>query len=227
MKFKIVGPFFICVPAAIFSLRSTALAQDSTQWKLEIGGTFSTFQQQVKAEVGDPRGERLINETDVGVMMMGRYQILDFLSAGLFLQFDRGHRLAARFDGFNSEGMTVTKDKLGGNYSEAWFGPFVHFSWKNLFAEGGYGAFGRRSDDARGDLASSTGDTTSSFSLHPTIALLAALGAGVQITDDLDLIVRMEYRLRYYTMRGGNTLKNNIEHGTQNITPFVGVSWRF
>ncbi|HLF19374.1 MAG TPA: hypothetical protein VI704_01160, partial [Bacteroidota bacterium] len=148
-------------------------------------------------------------------------------SAGLFLQFDRGNRLAAMFDGFNNEGRTITKDKVGGDFSEIWFGPLMRLHWKKLFAEGGYGMMGNRMDEARTDLASSTGDTTSSFSFHPAIALLAAIGAGVAITDNLDLIVRMEYRLRYYTKRGGNTLGNNIEHGTQNITPFVGISWKF
>ncbi len=201
-------------------------AQDSTFWRFDIGGTFSTFQQQVKAEIGDPRGERLVNETQAGLVMMGTYSVNEFVSAGLFFQFDRGNRLAARFDGFNSEGKTITKNKVGGDYSEVWFGPFVRLNWKNLFVEGGYGAFGSRNDEGRTDLGSSTGDTTSSFSFHPTIALLAALGAGVQITSDVDLIVRMEYRLRYYTKRGGTPLQDNIEHGTQNITPFIGISWK-
>ncbi|MBI4429337.1 MAG: hypothetical protein HY562_09495 [Ignavibacteriales bacterium] len=224
MKLQVLR-FLVFLPAVFCG--QLVSAQDSTDWRFDVGGTFSTFQQQVKAEVGDPRGERLVNETQVGIMALASYALHEFVDAGLFLQFDRGHRLAARFEGFNSEGRTVTKDKIGGNYSEVWFGPLVRINWRNLFAEGGYGAFGSRSDDARTDLASSTRDTTSSFSLHPTIALLAALGAGVQITDDLDLIVRMEYRLRYYTMRGGNALKNNIEHGTQNITPFVGLTWKF
>ncbi|HLF20775.1 MAG TPA: hypothetical protein VI704_08285, partial [Bacteroidota bacterium] len=60
---------FVSILGVFFE--SVAVAQDSTLWKLDIGGTFSTFQQQVKAEVGEPRGERLVNETQVGVMLMG------------------------------------------------------------------------------------------------------------------------------------------------------------
>ena len=149
---------FLVFASLIFFFESVAVAQDSTLWKLDIGGTFSTFQQQVKAEVGDPRGERLVNETQVGVMLMGTYEVNENVSAGLFLQLDRGNRLAARFDGFDNEGRTITKDKIGGDYSEIWFGPLVHLRWKNFFAEGGYGAVGRRMDEGRADLASATGD---------------------------------------------------------------------
>ncbi len=204
-----------------------AQAQDTTQWRLDAGATYSAFQQQVKAEVGDPRGERLVNESQLGFVISGLYKFHDNFQAGLFFQYDRGNRHSARFDGFDAQGAAKTKDKIGGDFSEVWFGPIVRVSWKNFFVEGGYGALGSRTDEARTDLVSSSGDSTSSFSFHPTIALLAAIGAGVPILSNLDLTVKMEYRLRYYSKRGGLPLQTNIEHGSQNITPFVGVSWRF
>lgn len=205
----------------------SAWSQDTTNWRFDAGITFSAFQQQVKAEVGDPRGGRLVNESQFGFVVGGMYELHENFQAGFFFQYDRGNRLSARFDGFDTQGRTKTKDKNGGDFSETWFGPLARVVWRNLFIEGGYAALGSRTDEARTDLVSSSGDSTSSFSFHPTIALLAAFGAAVPISSNIDLTVRMEYRLRYYTKRGGLPLQNSIEHGSQNMTPFFGISWRF
>lgn len=204
-----------------------AQSQEGTPWRIDGGLTFSHFQQQVKAVVGDPRGERLVNETQFGIMALGSYNVWDHLSLGVFMQFDRGNRHAARFNGFDpSTGRTVTSDKIGGNFLEFWSGPFLRLQWKSLFGEFGYGLIGFRNDDARTDLPSTTGDTTATLALSPSVAWFVGLGVGVPLTDALDLSIRMEYRLRYYDRRGGNPFVNKVEHGTQNITPFVGISWK-
>ncbi|MBI4417533.1 MAG: hypothetical protein HY563_02070 [Ignavibacteriales bacterium] len=206
----------------------TSQAQIPRTWTVDGGLTFSHFQQQVKAEVGDPRGERLVNELQFGVMALGAWKIWDYASIGAFMQYDRGNRHAARFNGFDpANGKTVTVDKIGGNYRELWAGPFVRVQWKNLFGEFGYGLFGFRDDEARTDLKSSAGDSTGSFSLNPSIAWYAALGGAVALWDAWDLVIRMEYRLRYYNKREGNSFQSNIEHGTQNITPYIGLRWQF
>lgn len=207
---------------------STGLAQDTLRWQVDAGLTFSHFQQQVKAEVGDPRGERLSYELEFGLLTMGSYQIWDYVHAGVFLQFDRGNRLAARFAGFDSAtGRTVTRDKFGGNFDEFWLGPFVRGQWRNFFGEMGWGLVGLRNDDSRTDLPSVSGDTTGTFDLLPSVALFASLGASVPFNDRLALVFRFEYRLRYYKGREGQAFLNKFEHGTQNISPFVGVSYRF
>lgn len=203
-------------------------SQDSLRWQVQAGITFSHFQQQVKAKVGDPRGERLSYDLQVGLMGMATYQVWEHVHAGLFLQFDRGNRLSARFDGFDPvTGRTVTREEYGGTYSEFWLGPFVRGQWQYFFGELGWGIVGIRDDALRSDLPSATGDTTGTFDLLPSVALFAGLGIAVPINDRLDLAVRFEYRLRYYKGREGQPFKDDFDHGTQNITPFIGVSWRF
>jgi hypothetical protein len=203
-------------------------SQDFSVWTIDGGFTYSHFQQQVKAKIGDPRGERLVNDTQVGIMAMGTRRVWNMISAGVFLQYDRGNRHAARFSGFDpGTGRTVSKDKIGGNYNEFWLGPMVRAQWKQLFGEFGYGLVGIRNDEARNDLVSSTGDSTGTLETTPSVAWYAGLGAAVEIAEDFDLIVRMEYRLRYYSTREGSPFSSNIEHGTQNITPYLGVRWRF
>lgn len=117
---------------------SSGLAEDSLRWRVDAAFTYSHFKQQVKAEVGDPRGERL-------------------------------------------------------SY----------------------------------DLQSETGDTTGTFDLLPSVAFFGGLGVAVPFGEQLALVVRFEYRLRYYKGREGRAFQGKFEHGTQKITPFIGVSWKW
>lgn len=102
----------------------------------------------------------------------------------------------------------------------------LRVQWKELFGEFGYGLFGSRNDGARSDLRSSTGDSIGTLTLMLAVAFYASLGGAFTVWENLDLVIRMEYRLRYYDKREGNPFQANIEHGTQNFTPFFGVRFR-
>lgn len=221
-----------CWVAALYSIMwaiSTAPLWGQTEqpWRAEGGITFSHFQQQVKQEIGGRQGERLVNETSLGVLLSGSYAILEWLEGGLYIRTDVGERSAGRFAGFDSLGSTEVTGQLGGSFSEFWAGPFVRASWKSLSAEIGYGAVGVRSDDARTDLPSASGDTASAFTTSPVVAWMVALGANVPITTSLDLFVKAEYRVRYYVKRGGEDILTGVEHGTQSIAPIIGVGYRW
>lgn len=203
-------------------------AQDSLRWRIDAAFAYSHFQQQVKAEVGDPRGERLSYDLQFGLLAMGTYQFWDYAHAGVFLQFDRGNRLDARFNGFDpTTGRTVTREKHEGNFDEFWFGPFVRGQWRYFFGEAGWGVKGLRNDGLRTDLPSETGDTSGTFDLLPSVAFFGGFGVAVPFDEQLSLVFRFEYRLRYYKGREGKAFQGNFEHGTQNITPFIGVSWKW
>ncbi len=208
-----------------FTLAATMHAQTGNHFSIDGGLVISHFQQQVKQEVGDPRGERIVYEYELGIVISGRYFLADYFSAGVYVRTDFGKREAALFNGFDSEGRTVVSNELGGNYTEFWFGPAVSFHWKQLFTEFGYGLIGIRTDDGRPDIPSNSGDTSGSFTTNPSIAWLIAAGGTIPITDQLHLMLKLEYRLRYYDERGGNPLVNNIDHGTQSISPLIGISW--
>jgi hypothetical protein len=195
-------------------------------WRIESGVIITHFQQQVKPDVGDPRGERLINEFQLGLLLSGTYRITDYFSAGLFLRVDRGERAAAVFDRFE-EGKAVTSNEVGGVYNEFWLGPLLQFNWRMLSAEIGYALIGLRDDDGRSDIPSSTGDNTSAFSTSPLIAWLFSIGGNFPVIDNIDIVLKLEYRNRYYTKRGGNSLLNDIEHGTQSISPIAGIGIKF
>ena len=202
-----------------------SFSQTQSYLSIDAGFVFSHFQQQVKQEVGDSRGQRLVHENEFGFLISGRYLFNENISAGLFLRTDFGKREAALFDGFDSEGKTKVKNKLGGNYSEFWFGPEIMLHWKQLFAEIGYGVVGIRVDDGRNDIPSNTGNTSESFSTNPSISWMFSVGGQIPIFDNLNVMLKIEYRLRYYNERGGEPLINNIDHGTQSISPLIGITF--
>ena len=206
---------FWCAPAFAFDY----------DLRLDGGLVFSHFEQQVKTEVGGEQGEKLVEDTEFGLQIVASWNVWRFLDLGIYTQFDIGNRSAARFDGFDDAGRTVVSGEVGGAYSEFWLGPLVRAGWKGLFVEFAYGAIGLRSDDARDDLATADGDTESALQTSPTIAWVGAIGGMFEVIDDLQVVLKLEYRVRYYTSRGGDALANEIVHGTQNFTPFLGVAW--
>jgi hypothetical protein len=194
-------------------------------WRIDGGLSLSRFEQQVKSEVGGVAGERLVMESQLGFAAMGTYRVWGPLSLGLYMQYDLGERAAGKFEGFDAEGKTVIGSESGGDFQEFWVGPLLRVQWRTLFFELAYGAFGIRTDDARDDLPDESGKTDSALRTSPTIAWLMTLGGGVPVTDSLQVVLRLEYRVRYYDRRGNGALKDEIVHGTQNFTPFVGVAW--
>lgn len=214
---------------ALYSCNTLLYSQTGSEHTFftEAGITISHFQQQVKTEIGTERGERLTNEFQLGLYSSGAYCFNEYIAAGIYLRYDRGQRQLANFDGFDQSGKTLVKDGIGGTYTEFWSGPILHFFYKQLRASFGYGLFGLRDDTAREDIPSITGDIESAFKLDPSFAWLISLGGRFSVIESLDINISLEYRARYYNTRGGNDLRDNINHGTQSISPLFGVIYSF
>ena len=193
-------------------------------WRFDLGLTLSRFEQQVKSEIGGARGERLVESSRVGVNALASYTVWGPLSVGAFVWFDLGSRRAGRFAGLDADGKAVVAGEVGGSFTELWIGPMVRARWRAVFAELGYGAVGRRWDDGRDDLPDESGDTDAALRTSPTVAWRLALGGHVPLAGPIELALRLEYRVRYYTARD-EALRDDMAHGTQEYAPFIGVSW--
>jgi len=209
----------------LFLFSAGLSGQSNQEWLIEPGISFNHYQAQVKAEVGDPRGERLVNIFEIGINVIASYKWNDWIASGLFLRVDRGQRDMAIFNGFDEDGKTTIRDKVGGTYSEVWFGPIIQAYWKQFTLELGYGAIGLRKDNGRADIQNSAGENYGSFRIHPSIAWLVNTGGFIPLTEEIDVSIKIEYRGRYYLERGGKKLLNNIDHGTQSIVPVIGLRW--
>ncbi|MCA9539027.1 MAG: hypothetical protein KC620_09060 [Myxococcales bacterium] len=193
--------------------------------RFDLALTFNRFEQQVKSEIGGARGERLVEESKLGFAGLATWRFFGPLSAGIFARFDTGTRNAGRFVGLDDQNRAVVEGEVGGDFSELWIGPVIRGQWRMVFAELGYGALGRRWDDARADLAAKDGDTDAALRTSPTVAWLAAIGGQINVVSQLDLVLRVEYRVRYYDRRD-EPLRDELVHGTQEWSPFIGAAWR-
>jgi hypothetical protein len=145
----------------------------------------------------------------------------------VFAVFDLGKRSFARFDGFDSTGAAKVKDMSGGNYQEFWLGPFIQYRWKSIMLDFGYGIIGLRKDAGRADIVNTSGTSSGYFKINPKVAWYAGISTKIEISKELFFVMRIQYRARYYNTLDDLPLKENIEHGTQNITPYAGVLYEF
>lgn len=212
------------VPSMASAQSSSDMASAET-FRFDLGLTFHRFEQQVKSEIGGARGERLVEESALGLAGVASWRVWGPLSIGALARYDTGSRNAGRFTGLDAEDRAVVEDEVGGDFDEFWLGPLVRAQWRMLFVELGYGALGLRDDAARGDLATADGGTDAALRTSPTVAWLAAIGGQVNVWSQLDVVFRVEYRVRYYDRRDA-PLANELVHGTQSFAPIVGVAWR-
>lgn len=198
---------------------------DEERFRLDIGLGFHRFEQQVKAEIGGEAGVPIVEESALHLAIDATYNLYRFVRIGLYAQLDVGARHATTFERIE-DGAPVVAERVGGAYTEFWLGPMLHLQWKGLFARVGYGALGLRSDTARRDLPGADGSTSGLLRTSPRIAWHFGVGVYAPIRPAWDLMLRVQYRVRYYVTRGGEPLAQDLVHGTQDLAPFIGVSWR-
>lgn len=75
-------------------------------------------------------------------------------------------------------------------------------------------------------MPAADGGTDGAFSPELSVRWIAAVGGTVRLRDGLDLVLRLQWRIRYYDERGDKPLMDGIVHGTQEIRPLVGIAWR-
>lgn len=217
MKFSLSFLLGMLIPISAIALQPV---------NLEPAITFSFFRQEVKNEIGGGNVARLSDDSQFGFSGISTYALWKWVHPGLFLQVDVGQRRATTFAGFAAPGGATTNE-ISGLFTELWLGPLIRIPWRWFFFDAGYGALALRWDNARGDLPSSTGSASGAFSTDPLISWFVGLGGNVPLTGKLSVTLRFNYRIRYYDERGGSSLQGGVIHGTQDLTPFFGISYTF
>jgi hypothetical protein len=212
----------------ILIVASLLLAADVRAEALRLDGSlgFTHFQQQAKPRVGTPRGERLVEYTAFTLALAGAYDLHRYLAVGAFAELDLGVRRAGELAGFDADGRATIDPSVGGSYAEIWSGIGVRGQWRSLFLDLGYAVFARRWDSGRDDLPAADGGTRGAFAPQRSVRWLAAIGGTVRVRTSLEIVLRLEWRIRYYDERDGQPLMDGIVHGTQELRPLVGVAWR-
>jgi hypothetical protein len=209
-------------------MASLIFAAEARADPLRLDGSLGLahFQQQAKPRVGTPRGERLVEHTAATLSLGGAYDAHRHVAVAVFGALDLGVRRAADLAGFDADGRATIDPAVGGESVEVWLGVAVRGQWRGLFADLGYALFARRWDTGRDDLPAADGGTGGAFAPELAVRWLAAVGGTVRLRDRLALVLRLEWRIRYYDERDGQPLMDGIVHGTQEFRPLVGLAWR-
>lgn len=224
MKSILAFSLFLC---CLFSSLSAVAQDNSNPYSVELTASFSGFEQQIKTEIGGIKGELLTSDSELNLQALGTYNVWKFISVGWYIQYDSGNRESAQFSGFNAAGAAEVINLQGGAYTEIWTGPLIRAHYKKAFFEFGYGLIGSRQDDARVDLFNESGSNEGNLTVDPAVAWLLGIGADVVLKDQLSLLIKAQYRVRYYDARDGEKLENEMVHGTQNFSPMVGLKYQF
>jgi len=193
-------------------------------WLFDSGFIFSRFEQQVKTEVGGQSFAPISESMSAGAQLNVGYKIFPFLSAGAYLQYESGVRSARQLSSIPG-GIPSFLDVYGGDFSETWIGPFIRSHYKSLYFEVSYGLFGRRRDDGRDDVPDINGSVQDALRTSSRVAWVFGLGSAVPLNDHFSLVLRLQYRIRYYNQRGSENLLDNVVLGTQDIFPFIGFQF--
>ena len=195
-------------------------------FRLDLGGIMTWYTSAVEMGTDGESNDQLANDFSFGLFASASWRFWGPFSVGLYVQFEAGNRKYGTFTGDVVDGVAIVDRQGGGGFSETWFGPLVRAQWESLFLEVGWGPLGFRSDDGRVDLPAG-GEASGAFQTTPSTAWLIGIGAAVPLLLDLELVMRINYRIRYYESRGGDDLDGGLAHGTQDLIPFVGLAWAF
>ncbi len=205
----------------------------SARLLLDLGHT----QQQVKSKIGEEQAPTLTEHTQFSSSMAALYGQKWFdqwFSVGLYGRWDAGYRKAARVtlqegnEPSDSARQPQLQQTLGGHFHEFWLGPLVQaqfFQTIPLHLGVAHGTLALRQDAARDDLSNENGERKGHFATTPTVSWVFLSGFQVPVAalPGLSVMTQLEYRIRYYTTRGGAALVGSAVHGTQDVALLLGV----
>ena len=191
--------------------------------RFDLGGILNFYTSAVEVSTSGESNRRLTTDMSGGFVAAATWRVWGPFAVGVYAQFEAGERSFGHFSEVR-DGVAIVEGDGGGGFRELWFGPLLRFQWKSVFAEVGWGPAGFRWDSARTDLPAG-GAASGAFRTTPSIAWLLGIGTAVEIWGDFELVLRLNYRIRYYEVRGGRDLDEGLAHGTQDIIPFIGLAW--
>ncbi len=182
---------------------------------------FNLTQQQVKTEIGGANYPKSFNHGEVNFNLTAQYSVNEYLAVGGYLRYDSGNRT---FSSVLRETELLVINGKNSDFNEMWIGPMITGSYKSMFLSFGYGLFANRDDNyiSVTNLAGVSSPLNGS-----SFAWFTHLGGKYNLSKDFDIVILMEYRVRYYDKIDGDEINNNNKIGMQNITPMIGLEYQF
>jgi len=177
---------------------------------------------------GPNRDDTVANDWAFTSSLNLTYAVTEWFEPGIHYQLDGGEVRRASFTRPDPDtGETVETDEVEGAFWEQWFALMVRGRFDPVFVELGWAPLILRRDTSRTDLPNEKGETSGTFVGSRTVAWMGAFGGAVPLTADVDLTLRLQFRIRYLVSRGGEPLADDEEFGNMVFTPTVGLGHRF
>ncbi len=191
--------------------------------ELQIGTSFFYAKEQAKGSSGQSGGA-LFTDRQNSLSLHGYFQLIpeSRFSFGAFTAFELGNRRSCDYGGTDAAGVPQPSACRAGKYTQFWIGPSVQWAWRSLILQTSYIAYGSRVDEAYPTLQS-PGGSDSTFRTHPLKAWVFTPGFKLELTEQIEVFLKLEYRYLYYSKRGGGELAQSQLYGNQAIRPHLGI----
>lgn len=194
------------------------------RWHLEAALFPMLLEQQIE---GTNRDDRLTQDATLAAAVTFGFAPLEWFEPALWVQFDVGRVRRAVFSRPDDLGMTREEQLVEGAFWEMWIAFLARGRLGPGFVEAGWAPLILRHDDVRSDLPNDKGDTDGVFEGSRAVAFILAGGASIPVLDNLDITLRLQFRIRYLVSRGGEPLDDDEETGQMAIYPFAGAHYHF
>ncbi|MFN3195831.1 MAG: hypothetical protein ACE364_07785 [Chlorobiota bacterium] len=182
---------------------------------------YGLTQQQVKTEIGGDNYPKLFNHNQFNFNLQTQYNFNDYIAVGAYLRYDRGNRT---FSGVLRENELFVINSKDNDFTELWLGPILTGSYKSVFLSFGYALSANRDDDFV-DIENEN-EVRSPLNAS-SFAWFTHLGGKFELSSEFQMVVMLEYRVRYYDQIDGSNINFDNKIGMQNITPMIGFEYNF
>jgi hypothetical protein len=202
------------------------LRGESERGRFYLEAALAPYLNQQQIE-GPSRDDLLVNDVGFTSLIDFTYAPIPWLEPGILLQFDAGGTRHAQFTRPDAAGETTESQLVEGSFFELWVTLLLRGRFGPMFAELGWAPLILRNDTTRTDLPNVAGETDGVFVGSRAVAWMLAVGGAIPVRRDLDVTLRLQFRIRYLVSRGGEDLAGDEELGNMFVSPSIGVGYRF
>lgn len=190
--------------------------------RLELAIFPMVLEQQIE---GPNRDDKLTQDLGLSTQISAMWIPHPNVEVGALFQMDAGRILRSQYGLVGPDGTAELRESVAGSWWELWTVLLVRGRLGPIFAEVGWAPLILRSDEVRTDLANTQGSTSGLFVGSRAVAWLLGAGGAVELGDNWQLTVRIQFRIRYLVERDGAPLAADEETGQMTVWPFIGVSY--
>ena len=198
---------------------------DFHRWHFELVFFPMLLEQQIE---GPNRDDKLTQDSTFSTAFTFSYAPLEWLEPAIWFQFDVGNVSRTVYGRPDAEGVAAVDRQIDGAFWEMWIAFMARGRLGYGFLELGWAPLMLRMDEVREeDLPNERGESDGIFEGSRAVAFMLAGGGSFPVLDNLDVTLRLQFRIRYLVSRGGEPLADEEETGQMAMYPYMGAHYHF